>query len=96
MDFSYQGRNPPAQLAAMAASYNTTPDQTWFADSWATNHITNDMNNLSVDYQGNDKVQIGNGTGLHILKTGSSIISTPNSNFHLKNILHALVCASIY
>lgn len=47
----------------------------------ATNHITNDMNNLS-------------GTGLHILKTGSSIISTPNSNFHLKNILHVLDIAS--
>lgn len=73
----------------MAASYNTGPDQTWFADYGATNHITKDLKNLSLqsDYQGTDKVSIGNGQGLPISKLGSSIISTPTSIFRLKNVL---------
>lgn len=72
----------------MAASYN--PEQTWFADTRATNHITNDMNNLSIqsEYQGTDKVAISNGQGLQILISGSSMVRTPSTVFQLNNILH--------
>lgn len=92
MDYSYQGRNPPSQLAAMAASSYSLPDQTWFADSGATNHIANDVRNLSVhsDYQGTDKVIVGNGKGLKILQSSSSLVQTSNSRFQLHNILHVL------
>ncbi|KAA8547071.1 hypothetical protein F0562_003500 [Nyssa sinensis] len=40
MDFSYQGRHPPAQLTAMATHTHVTqePDQPWFLDSGANNH----------------------------------------------------------
>ena len=54
MDYSYQGRHPPSQLAAMAASFNQNNDQQWYDDSGATSHITHDLNNLSLQsgYQG--------------------------------------------
>jgi hypothetical protein len=44
MDFSYQGRHPPPQLAAMAAQTNAIIDDSkWFADSGANAHITNNL-----------------------------------------------------
>jgi len=39
-------------------------------------------------FHGNDKVIVGNGGGLHITNTGSSIFATPTSKFLLTNILH--------
>lgn len=59
-----------------------------FADSRATNHITNDMKNLSVhsNYQGTNTMDIGNGQGLPNLEIGSSILHTPSSSFKLTNI----------
>lgn len=47
-------------------SYSPANDQTWYTDSGATNHITNDLRNLSLHsgYQGNDIVSIGHGQGL--------------------------------
>jgi transposase InsO family protein len=71
MDYAFQGRNPPAQLAAMVAH-------------------TNALENLHIQqpFQHNDEVAVGNGTGLTIESTGSSLIHTPTSSFQLNNILH--------
>lgn len=48
--------------------------------------------NLGSEYRGNNKVHIGNGTGLNISNVGYSILSSsskPKSrNFILKNLLH--------
>ncbi|KAJ0051593.1 hypothetical protein Pint_01227 [Pistacia integerrima] len=68
MDFTYQGRHPPAQLAAMATYTHVTQEdeQPWYLDSGANNHITSELENLTLQqqpYQGNDKVTIGNGGG---------------------------------
>ena len=46
MDFSYQGRHSPPQLAAMAAQTNVDPE--WFADSGANAHITNNLENVTI------------------------------------------------
>lgn len=98
MDYSFQGRHPPAKLAAMVASFNSRSDSTWYADSGATNHITNDLNKRSVhsDYQGKDHVSIGNDRGLTIAHTGSSLVHTSPSLSSLKltNILHVPSIAS--
>ena len=63
-------------------------------DNGATNHITSNINNLSiqVDYKGKDKMIIGRGFSLNILHIGSSVIKpVHNSNsLVLKNILHIL------
>jgi hypothetical protein len=91
MDFSYQGRHPPPQLAAMAAQTNATiDDQEWFADSGANAHITNNLENLNIQqpFEGNETVEVGNGSGLAINNAGSALLHTPKSDFHLNKILH--------
>lgn len=77
MDYSYQGWHPPSQLATMAASFNQNNDQQWYADSGLTNHITSDLNNLSLQsgYPGKDQVTVGNGQGLEISHIGSSLLT---------------------
>jgi hypothetical protein len=92
MDYSYQGRHPPPQLTAMVAQTNATLDDQWFADSGANVHITNELENLSVQqpFQNDDTVAVGNGAGLTIEHIGSSTLNSPLSlnSFHLKNVLH--------
>jgi transposase InsO family protein len=92
MDYSYQGRHPPSQLTAMAAHTHgaTEHDQPWYLDSGANHHITSELENLTLQqpYQGTENVTVGNGGGLQIANTGSSLISTPNTQFCLNNILH--------
>lgn len=91
MDFTYQGRNPPPQLSAMAAQTNAiSEDPEWFANSGANAHITNNLNNLTIQqpFEGIDTVEVGNGSGLNIDNAGSALIHTPKSVFHLNNLLH--------
>jgi hypothetical protein len=91
MDYSFQGRHPPSQLTAMVAHINSEiEDQQWLADSGANAHITNELEHLSVQqpFKGNDSVAVGNGAGLQIENTGSTILNSENYHFHLKNILH--------
>jgi hypothetical protein len=96
MNFSFQGRHPPSQLAAMTAqTHQEIDDQQWFADSEANAHVTSTLENLSIDQQpfkGSESVAVGNGAGLAIEHTGSSTphSSSPlsNSSFHLKHVLH--------
>jgi hypothetical protein len=91
MDHSFQGRHPPTQLHAMVAQTNTNyEEQEWYADSVANAHITNTLDNLTIQqpFQKNDAVAVGNGTGLAIENSGSSILQSSSSSFHLKNILH--------
>lgn len=91
MDYSFQGRYPPAQLAVTAASFNNRTDPTWHANSGATYHITSELNNLSVrsGYQGKEEVFEGNGQCLQIANTGSSFVHLPSSpSLKLSQILH--------
>lgn len=91
MDYAYQGRHPPKELAAMVAQSNLLhEDETWLADSGATNHITADLENLTLQqpYQGTETVAVGNGNGLNIAHTGSTTYHLPNSDLHLNDILH--------
>ena len=67
-------------------------DKAWFPDSGATNHFTNDFNNLNIGtkYQSNNKWNMGNGAGLDILHIGQSTFSLPISSHPLilRNLLH--------
>ena len=60
MDFSYQGRHPPSQLAAMAAYTHVADEeeQPRYLDSGANHHVTADLKNLTEKqpYQGNESV----------------------------------------
>ena len=62
------------QKNAMVASPDTVADPMWYPDSGATNHCTPDSSHLmnKMDYQGKDKIYVGNGTGLAISSIGSN------------------------
>jgi hypothetical protein len=94
MDYVYQGRHPPAQLAAMVAKANVAQDndEPWFVDNGANAHITSDLENLYIKqpFQGDEIMVVGNGNdnGLQIHHSGSSIFQTPTSHVNLNKILH--------
>lgn len=70
----------------MTANSCTAFDPSWYPDSNATNHITDDVNNLvqKAPYTGPDQIHIGYGTGLAIDHIGSSSFS---SQFNSKTLL---------
>ncbi|KAL5756685.1 hypothetical protein ACOSP7_021123 [Xanthoceras sorbifolium] len=100
-----QGKGIPQQQANLLQStaYYAIPetmcDQPWYADSGATNHVTSDLGNLSVqaDYRGNDRLTVGNGQQLNISQIGTEIISTPlcANNLFLKDVLCVPMIARI-
>ena len=91
-------------MLAMVATPNTINDGNWYLDSSATNHITNDPNNLNLgsEYHGKNKLHVGNGVGLHIRHRGHYMVSPSTSSanqfnskqFHLKNLLHVPLISS--
>ncbi|KAF9684988.1 hypothetical protein SADUNF_Sadunf03G0007400 [Salix dunnii] len=90
-NFSFQGRRPPSELAAMAAeSNNTFEQQTWYADNGANAHITANIANLTTlqPYDDHDTVEVGNGSGLIINNTGSTTLHTNHTSFQLNKIFH--------
>ena len=77
--------------SAFVASPQTVGDASWYVESGATNHITADLNNLSLqrDYKGKDKITVGNGHTLRISHVGSTLISSSDKPLLLNNILCA-------
>ena len=65
----------------MATMVATTPefayDSNRYPDYGATNHITPDLHNLmnKTEFAGQDKIMMGNGTGLNIKNIGQSSLS---------------------
>jgi hypothetical protein len=104
MDFSYQGRHPPPQLATVVAQLNDGLEtQDWLADSGANTHVmadsganthvTADSSNIAKPqpFDGGDTVGVGNGAGLSIKNFSSSLVHGKSSSLSpllLKNILH--------
>ena len=93
MNFAFQGKNPPTKLAAMASASNaaiTNNQDPWLADSSTSDHLTANLNNLSLQsqYKGPKQVTMGNGQSLPINHIGNETLSTKYHNFILKNVLH--------
>jgi transposase InsO family protein len=94
MDYSFQGRHPPSDLAAMVAHLNEDfGAQKWLADSGANVYITADAANLHEPrpFEGADMVGVGNGAGLQIKNLGSSVVHShfpKHPHLFLKDILH--------
>lgn len=65
-------------------------DTNWYLDTRATDHITGQLEKLSVKdkYNGNDKVHTASGSGMDINYVGSAIVHSPVRDLHLKNSLH--------
>ena len=105
MDYSYQGKNPPSQLAALVARTHPATaapneEDPWYADSGANNHVTAALGNLTLQepFKGDDEVAIGNGTGLAIYNIGSSVLYSSKypfqQPFKLNHILHCPTAAA--
>lgn len=62
----------------------------WFLDSAVTNHVTNDISNLSIssEYKGSGKIHMDNGTGLPISRIGYTSFETNSRFLHSKDLLH--------
>ncbi|KAJ4951903.1 hypothetical protein NE237_028735 [Protea cynaroides] len=88
MDYTYHGQHPPKKLAVVVSSAQPA-NHTWYFDMGASHHLTRNIDKLQqfAPCEGTDTIQIGNGQGLQISNTGSSIIPTSSSLF-FRNILH--------
>jgi len=90
-DLSYQA--PPHsknQPQALLAAHYLQPYKEWHPDTGATHHLTNDVNNIQFSHANHDTqdhVQVANGAGLKIVRSGTSTLSSPSKSFTLNQIL---------
>jgi hypothetical protein len=65
-------------------------DSNWYVDSGATDHVTGELDNLTMkdNYTGSDKIYMANGSGMYIKHIGQSTIHTPLCDLKLNNVLH--------
>ncbi|CAA0829640.1 Unknown protein, partial [Striga hermonthica] len=88
-------RNPTLNMVHMPGgnTYSDIGSETnLYPDSRASNHVTNELENLNIasEYNGGSKLLMGNGEGAAISHFGNSLIQHPgHSNvFILRNLLH--------
>ncbi|RVX22902.1 Retrovirus-related Pol polyprotein from transposon RE1 [Vitis vinifera] len=65
-------------------------DESWYLDSGASHHLTQNLGNLTSTspYTGTDRVTIGNGKHLSISNIGSKQLHSHTHSFRLKKDLH--------
>lgn len=87
-DHSYQAEEN--YVATMATTQSYGIDTNWYTNTGVTDHITVDLDKLSVreKYHGKDQVQVVDGTCLSIFHIGQTHISTFDRCLKLSNILH--------
>ena len=82
---------PDERHVAAAAQAAYAVDTNWYIDSGATDHITSELDKLTVreKYKGTEKIHTANGVGMQIKHIGHALVHTPdNHTLHLKNVLH--------
>nr|CAN78270.1 hypothetical protein VITISV_006712 [Vitis vinifera] len=92
MNYAFQGRHPPTELAAMVVEANTTylNQHQWYTNSGVNIHVPSDTASLAISqpYEGTDTVGVGNGAGLIISRTGNATIKTPSSTLALNDVAY--------
>lgn len=65
-------------------------DTNWYTDNGSTDHITSELEKITIHdkYNGQDQIHTANGSGMKISSNGHSILHTPQKDLHLNNILH--------
>lgn len=65
-------------------------DPSWYFDSGATSHVTNNASHIQVPNRGNGTttVTVGNGQNIPVAYSGNGLLPTPSSTFSLTNLLH--------
>lgn len=86
----YNHASPQAHTVSLMQPGASLASQTWFPDTGAMHHATPDLASLGrrEDYVGGSQLVVGNGQGLPITHTGSSLLSTPSKPLYLNEILH--------
>jgi hypothetical protein len=86
--FNKNFTGPDRSTNATTSSYNLDP--AWYTDNAAIDHITGDLDKLTMkeNYGGSDQVHAANGSGMMIKHIRHSNISTPSRCFFLNNVLH--------
>jgi hypothetical protein len=83
--------NYVADEKLVGAAYNSYDvDTNWYTDTGAFDHITSNLEKLSVrdKYKGNDQIHTTSGAGMKISYVGHAIVSTNSRSMHLNNVLH--------
>jgi histone deacetylase 1/2 len=85
-DEGYQGNS----RSAGSTTTNYGVDTNWYMDSGATDHITSELEKLTVrdKYHGQDQVHTASGSGMKISNVGRTVLHTPHKMLHLQNVLH--------
>ncbi|KAL4325007.1 hypothetical protein GQ457_11G008030 [Hibiscus cannabinus] len=84
----------PLMSANLVSNSTSNPanvnDTTWYPDSGATHHITNDNSALhsGMVYNGNDHLLMGDGNGVQISHIGQGRLVTKDRPLVLQNLLH--------
>nr|XP_048330159.1 uncharacterized protein LOC125422453 isoform X1 [Ziziphus jujuba var. spinosa] len=78
---------PP--MSANVVSATVDPNPSWFLDSGATNHVAADGDSLleHIEFQGNNKLTVGNGQNVDITHIGNSFIPSISMVVRLNNVL---------
>jgi hypothetical protein len=85
-DHSFTGEERVASLATTSYGIDTN----WYADPGATDHITSDLDKLSIldKYGGSDQVHTANGSCMEIQHIDNITLQTRSHDLILNNILH--------
>ncbi|KAF5466512.1 hypothetical protein F2P56_016430 [Juglans regia] len=78
-DHSYQ-LEAPRSFSANYTAPASFSDSSWYPDSAATHHITNDLSNLNISseqYSGGETIRVGDGNGLPIQNFGQTHEDNP-------------------
>jgi histone deacetylase 1/2 len=89
---------PPSTVpSAFITNAGPSTSQSWFLDSGASYHVTNDPRNLqqSIPFEGHDQIYICNGQGLTISYAGTSTFSSPLLPTHSVTLNKLLLVPSI-
>ncbi|KAL5748355.1 hypothetical protein ACOSP7_025385 [Xanthoceras sorbifolium] len=81
------------QTSAYIASPEVVADQSWYADSGSSSHVTSDLGNFLTysAYTGSERLAVDSGDQLQILHIGNTVIdshSKPITQLKLTNMLH--------
>ena len=88
--YRYDDDDDQQQKTAGAATTSYGVDTNWYVDSGATDHVTGELEKMTVRdrYNGRDQVHTANGAGMKISNIGSTSFDTPIRPLHLEKILH--------
>jgi hypothetical protein len=86
--YRYEEDSTVEQRSAGFAS--SDGDNNWYTDSSATDHITGNLDKLTMHdpYVGNDQIHAANDSGMDITRIGNTIIPTSTRSLVLNNVLH--------